>query len=263
MLICHGFKGFKDYGFLPILAEHAACREVVAHRFNFSHSGMTENLETFEKPSLFEQDTFNKQVHDLLAVSRAAASGDLSGGGKAMPTVWFGHSRGGIDILLAASRVFAGGGASGDAAPVGLVVAASPHKAIWLQEQSLRAIRRKGFVNSPSARTGQVLRVGRAWLEEVERSPGDFDPLVAIGRVRCPVLIVHGDADATVTVDSAHALANAAGGRAEVRVIRGASHTFNTSHPVLPGSELPAEARELIEASCDFAVRVCGGDAGR
>ena len=36
LVISHGFKGYKDYGFFPYLARAAAKRGLVAHRFNFS-----------------------------------------------------------------------------------------------------------------------------------------------------------------------------------------------------------------------------------
>ena len=54
MLIAHGFKGYKDYGMFPRLARVAAETGFVAHRFNFSHSGMTDRIATFEHPDLFD-----------------------------------------------------------------------------------------------------------------------------------------------------------------------------------------------------------------
>lgn len=256
LLICHGFKGFKDYGFLPFLARCAARRGLIAHRFNFSHSGMTEKLEVFERPDLFEQDTFSKQVFDLHSVARAAAAGRLPGGElNRLPSIWFGHSRGGIDVLLGASWL--GDPSPSDLPPpVGLILAAAPHKAIWLEEESLRVLRRRGYVKSPSSRTGQMLRIGRQWLEEIEARPEDFDPLVAIARVRSPVLLVHGDTDGTVPLDSAHAYAAVAGDRAHLRIIVGGTHTFNGPHPLPPEDRLAPQTREAVEACCDFAEQL-------
>ena len=64
-LIAHGFKGYKDYGMFPVLAREFAAAGFIAHRFNFSHSGMTNNIATFERPDLFEKDTWNRQVYDF------------------------------------------------------------------------------------------------------------------------------------------------------------------------------------------------------
>ena len=57
VLIAHGFKGYKDYGMFPRIAAELSGRGLIAHRFNFSHSGMTARTETFERPDLFERDT--------------------------------------------------------------------------------------------------------------------------------------------------------------------------------------------------------------
>ena len=65
VLLGHGFLGYKDYGMIPWLAEQFAHAGWIAHRFNFSHSGMLEGKESFVRPDLFEQASWNTQVEDL------------------------------------------------------------------------------------------------------------------------------------------------------------------------------------------------------
>ena len=77
VIIAHGFKGYKDYGMFPRIAETMCDAGFIAHRFNFSHSGMTNTIETFERPDLFERDTWNKQVFDCRAVVAAINDGKL------------------------------------------------------------------------------------------------------------------------------------------------------------------------------------------
>ena len=89
VVIAHGFKGYKDYGMFPRIAQTAAAAGFIAHRFNFSHSGMTNNTDTFERPDLFERDTWNKQVFDCRAVVEAISNGRLAGGG--LPYLLFEH----------------------------------------------------------------------------------------------------------------------------------------------------------------------------
>lgn len=247
LLICHGFKGYKDYGFFPRLADAAAGRGLIAHRFNFSHSGMTPRTETFERPDLFEQDTWMKQVRDLHTVAAAVASGKLAGQG--LPGVWFGHSRGGVAVLLAASGT--------EPAPVGVVTAAAPDKACNLEQEQQRLLKKLGRMPSPSGRTGQELYVGRRWLEEIEADPDAHDPCRAIAALPCPALILHGDADPTVDPSAARRLADAAPGRATLRLIPEASHTFNAPNPLPPTAPLPEATRTMIELTCDFAVERC------
>lgn len=243
LVICHGFKGYKDYGFFPRLADAAAHAGLVAHRFNFSHSGMTRRLDVFERPDLFERDTWNRQVYDLEQVAAFAATCPEA---LQLPIVVFGHSRGGVTALLAAARGL----------PVaGVVTAAAPDAACSLDDDQKAILRRDGRLLSPSARTGQDLYVGRAWLDQIEADPSAHDPRLAIARLRQPCLVIHGDADPTVPVRAARSLVAASDQRAELRLIPNANHTFNVVNPLPPDAKLPVEAQLLLEAVVSFALR--------
>ena len=60
IVLVHGFKGYKDYGMFPVIAHHLCNAGFIVHRPNLSHSGMREGTESFERPDLFESDTWNK-----------------------------------------------------------------------------------------------------------------------------------------------------------------------------------------------------------
>jgi len=260
LLICHGFKGYKDYGILPGIAHYAALRGFIAHRFNFSHGGMTNNVETFERPDLFEKDTWGKQIADLRAVAVAADNGELPTHACAsarLPQVWCGHSRGGVTALLTAARAFAPTkyprlGATPK--PAGVIACASPHRAFWLGEDDKQTFYRQGYLDSPSSRTKQGLRIGLPWLKEIEHHPEAFDPVVAASRITCPLLIIHGTEDMTVGRDSADTLA-AAAPHARLEIIEGATHVFNTSNPMKLEREPSPQAKAMIELVCEFCER--------
>jgi alpha-beta hydrolase superfamily lysophospholipase len=252
VLIAHGFKGYKDYGMFPRIAQTLAQQGFIAHRFNFSHSGMTNDIATFARPELFERDTWNRQVHDLRAVLDAVACGALAGAG--LPMVLFGHSRGGATVLLTAGRH------AGDATPGrlrGVVTAAAPAGCCSLDEHQQRELLRQGWAVSPSSRTGQDLRVGAQWLQEQLDDPEAHDVQAAVGRIDCPMLFVHGGDDSSVPFAEAHLLAAAAGARGAVLGITGADHVFNTRNP-FPDDAVPSEQlATLLEALCRFARQVC------
>ena len=255
LIICHGFKGYKDYGFLPRLAEAAADAGLVAHRFNFSHSGMTRNVATFERPELFELDTWGKQVEDLRRVVKHFA-------GEGLSTVVFGHSRGGVTALLTAARLQA----EGETKLAGVVTAAAPADAERLSEEQKDVLRRAGRMASPSNRTEQTLYVGAGWLAEIEADAapggggGAFDPLRAAGALAVPLLQLHGDADETVPVDDLFRYGDAALAGERV-VIEGATHVFNAPNPMPTADEQPPKSQtaELLERVVAFARRCCGG----
>ena len=267
LLIAHGFKGYKDYGILPGIAHYAAMRGFIAHRFNFSHSGMTTNTATFERPDLFEKDTWGRQIFDLRQVSLAARDGKLpqplaaSHGLNPLPQIWYGHSRGGVTVLLTAARAFMPTkyprlGAT--PLPAGIIPCAAPHRAFWLTDDDKETLYRQGFLDSPSQRTRQILRIGLPWLKEIEHHPDAFDPVIAAGRIACPIEIIHGTDDMTVPLDSAEKLA-AAGSRVTLEIIEGATHVFNTSNPMRLEREPSVQGKALIEQVCRFCERVTSG----
>lgn len=277
LILCHGFKGYKDYGFLPILAHHAAKRGLIVHRFNFSHSGMNNHVDTFAHPELFEKDTWSRQVYDLLTVSRESHIGDLPSPAKPtgpLPQIWFGHSRGGVTTLLAAARKASPGEyesapsmnnpsarqiAMSAPDPAAVIAASSPHYSCGLDDMQKRILHKQGFIESPSGRTKQALRVGVDWLSEIESLPNMFDPVFAAERLACPLCVIHGDEDMTVSDESSNILANAATSHAKVAVqkhiIPGATHVFNTRNPADIDEPLSPQAAQMIEAVCDFSLR--------
>lgn len=248
-ILCHGFKGYKDYGFVPWLAQQMTRHGFIAHRFNFSHSGVTNNYETFERPDLFEQDTWGKQIFDLQVVAQAVRDGEIPGGD--LPMIWFGHSRGGITVTLTAARTFA---ERRDLAPAGVIAAAAPDRANMFDEATCRRLREQGWIESASTRTRQMLRVGRAWLDEIEADPHAFDPLRAAAAIPCPMLIVHGDQDATVPVEAAYRYAAAAGTRAALKIIERGNHVFNGRNPLPQDTEPPRQMQELARVCATFAL---------
>ena len=112
---------------------------------------------------------------------------------------------------------------------------------------------------SPSGRTGQDLYVGRDWLEEIERDPELYNPVLAAAQVKCPMLIIHGDDDPTVPVDCAHSLYKAATPNSRLKIIAGANHVFNCPNPAPEGGydALPEQTRKMIDLSVAFAVECC------
>jgi alpha-beta hydrolase superfamily lysophospholipase len=249
VLIAHGFKGYMDYGMFPRIARELAAAGCRVHRFNFSHSGMTRDTATFARPDLFARDTWNRQVDDLAAVADAVRAGTLAGGG--VPLVLFGHSRGGVTVLLAAGR--------GDVAdPAGVITAAAPADAVRLSPADRQRLLDEGFLPSPSSRTGQELRVGRDWLAEIEADPAGHDPCVQAGRIDCPVLVLHGGDDATVPAGDAERLGLAARRPARVVVIPGANHVFDTPNP-MPDDAAPSPALQTLLDETGRFVRELAG----
>ena len=263
IFITHGFKGYKDYGMFPAIARACAQAGLTAHRFNFSHSGMTNEIATFARPDLFERDTWNKQVFDLRAVIEwwhNGAAGDErfrgpdAGSARQLPYVIFGHSRGGVTALLTAGRL------ANDQSfpqPAGVITAAAPASCNPFSRQEEELLLKEGYLESPSSRTGQPLRIGKAFLQEQLDEPAGHDLLSQVAKIRCPILLVHGEDDQTVPAACAAAIAGASA-NARVELIVRADHVFNTPNPMAADAKPFPQLARLIEASNAFALGCCG-----
>ena len=251
-IIAHGFKGYKDYGMFPRIAETLCTAGFIAHRFNFSHSGMTNTIETFERPDLFERDTWNKQVFDCRAVVSAVADGRLDGAG--LPYVFFGHSRGGVSMLLTAGR---SADDSKFGQPVGIVTAAAPCQCNNLPPEVADQLLKDGYIVSPSSRTGQDLRVDKAALVEQLDDPASHDLLALVSRINCPLLVIHGEDDPTVPVDAAEQIGRAAKCEATVLRIAGGDHVYNTPNPLPANAPSSSQFQQLLDAIVKFATARC------
>ena len=95
-----------------------------------------------------------------------------------------------------------------------------------------RAWRERGALDVANVRTGQVIPVGTALLDEIESDDPSLDILGAARRLDVPWLVVHGTADESVPVTEGEMLARAAGRELATWLpVPGAGHTFGAAHP--------------------------------
>ena len=238
VLVVHGFKGFKDWGMFPPLAERLARAGFSAVSFNLSGSGVDEAGE-FAHLDRFAHATFTGDGQDLTRVIDALAEGRL---GIPSPTSigLLGHSRGGGLGVLAAAR---------DSRLRALVTWASISNVFRWTPEEISAWRVQGEHQIVNARTGQVMPISTDVLDDIERhGRTTLDILAAATAVRCPWLIVHGTADESVPVAEGESLARASGGRARFAAIQGGGHTFGAVHPWRgPTAEFDAAARLALD----------------
>ena len=222
VLVLHGFKGFKDWGMFPPLAERLARAGFTAVSFNLSGSGV-DDAGDFAFPERFARATFSGDLGDIGRVVDAVASGALQ---FQPPTSigFLGHSRGGgLGVLAAAAepRIRA------------LVTWAAISNVHRHSPEEVVAWRARGQLDIPNSRTGQVLTLLTDVLDDVVRHGSTLlDIRAAAGRLEVPWLIIHGESDVTVPVAEARVLHAAGGGSAELMVVPGAGHTFEAVHPL-------------------------------
>ncbi len=221
-IILHGFLGYKDYGLIVLIAQLLARCNVIAHRFNFAHSGITPAATVFDRPDLFSEQTWNAQVQDVQHVCSAIKNGQLLGAG--LPLFIFGHSRGGVAALLYARRHH------DTHSLTGIVTLAAPSACCTISPHEQHEYIARGFALVRSNRTGQELRINSRWLKEQIADPGAYDLRKAVARIPCPILVIHGLADQTVAPCAAYELASWAL-RPQLALVPHASHVFNVPNP--------------------------------
>ena len=221
VLVLHGFKGFKDWGTFPPLAERLALAGFTVVSPNLSGSGVDDSGE-FTLPEQFGHNTFSAELRDAGTVVDALANGRL---GVPAPSVLgvVGHSRGGgIGVLLAAQ----------DPRIRALVTWAAIASVERWPMKERAAWRAAGRTEVRNARTGQVLPLYTDVLDDIEKNAAVLDIEAAAGRVSVPWLLIHGTNDESVGFSEAELLKGAGSGKTiRLMPVEGGGHTFGATHP--------------------------------
>ena len=244
----HGFKGFKDWGFFPLLGRRLAAAGHAVVGFNFSGAGIGPDLERFTDLEAFARNTLSAEAEELGRVVEWVRSGDLLPRRPQAVGV-LGHSRGGGQAILLAGR-------SGDCDALATWSSVSTFDR-W-SEATRREWRERGRIHVLNSRTGQQMPMDVTLLDDFERNRESLDVGKAARAVEAPWLIVHGTEDLTVRPEEARALAREAP-HARLLLIEGAGHTYEVGHPCrVPSREL----LEAIEASERHFARWLLGEEG-
>ncbi|KAA0211292.1 alpha/beta fold hydrolase [bacterium] len=249
VLILHGFKGFKHWGFFPTLAQSFADNGIAAAALSLSHCGVQGDTDQFNRLDLFEKDTWGRRLFDVQQVVEAAARGLLTDKRELDRTRLgiLGHSMGGGLGVLYAAR---------DPRIRALVTLAAVSTANRFPPAEVKAhLKAFGHMKLTHARTGQELRVGPSFFEEVETNPEAFDIRRAASRLEIPWLLIHGVDDQSVAFEESLTLLEAAntngvrGSNTRLLSIENTDHVLGTQHPF---RRRTAEFVQAVDAALDF-----------
>lgn len=230
VVVCHGFKGFLDWGFFPSLADLLAERGFAVVRVNFSGAGQLPGEALVTDPAAFRANTYSRERDDLLSLLDGLAEVEVATTGNDRTfdldrISLFGHSRGGGDVILAAAS------AEWRRRLRAIVTWASISTVDRVSESQRETWRREGELITTNTRTGQRLAIGVEVLDDVEKNATALDLRAAAGRRTVPWRIVHGSEDESVPAAEAEALYEAAREPRDLVWIEGGSHTFGARHP--------------------------------
>ncbi|GAB4425248.1 MAG: hypothetical protein OHK0039_42880 [Bacteroidia bacterium] len=249
LIYVHGFKGFKDWGFVPYAADYFAMRGFSFLTFNFSHNGIGKDPKQFTELDKFARNTYSRELAELREIIHLVAHSDFLGEYLRHPLGLVGHSRGGGLALLAAASM----------PEIGAVCTWSAISGVdRYSKEVYEAWRKKGHHEVLNSRTGQVMRLGLPLLDDIERhAHNSLDILAATRKLRKPLLIIHGQKDETVPYYEAEQLNIFADPvSTQFRVVPQAGHTYGAVHPF--AGTTPA-LEQVLEMTLDFARQHLAG----
>lgn len=235
ILYAHGLKGFKDWGFVPYVAQSFVDQGFSFVAFNFSHNGIGTDMEHFTEEVQFFHNTYSLEVSELREMISLCASGDLDGIEADRTVGLLGHSRGGGVALLA-----------GQSTPE--VQAITTWAAISTvdryEKRTYDLWRKSGHLEIKNSRTGQVLNMGLDMLEDIRKNAkASLNIQLATKHLGKPLLLVHGTEDKAVPFYEAEMLNIYADvDRSHMQLIPGAGHTFGATHPFTGTTPMLEEA---------------------
>lgn len=232
IVLCHGFKGFMDWGFFPLLSTRMAQAGLVAVSLNASGCGIGDDIMVMDDELAFFHDTYSRQLEDIARVREFARGLD---GVDPEREVLMGHSRGGGMAIISAA----------EEPPAALVTWAAIDDPDRFDDATKAQWRADGELLVPNGRTGQIHRLSVAAMDDFLEYRERLDILAAAGRFEGPFLAIHGSDDATVPWQAAERLAAKAPNGSSL-ILEGANHALGATHPM--GTEIPAALEAAIGA---------------
>lgn len=237
IIICHGFKGFKNWAFFPVLAESLAQADYIALTFNFSRNGIGPDLHNFTELDKFEKNTLSHEIEDLKCIIDAVASGKIAKGLIDPERIGLiGHSRGGGVAILHAHN---------DLRIKALVTWSAIASVERYTPEQVKLWKKQKYLEFENKRTGQMMRVGLELLDDIENNKVQLNIPAAAEKLETPTLIIHGQEDESVPVDEAQIIFDHLGSPSkELMIIEGGTHTFGARHPM---ESMPEELETVFE----------------
>ena len=244
LLIIHGFRGSKNWGFFPTIAEEFAQNGSIVLTWNMSLNGYSKNSQYIDQPDNFARNTITQEMVDTQSIIDSILQDDRIISGD-IRSHWngdihvLGHSRGGgIGILISAKNP------------------SIKKLALWntisrfgrFTERQKKLWSETGTFPIDETEDGKVIAMNYTYISDLEFHSDEYSPLRAITEVSADILIVHAEQDMTVPIREAHALQEKSHS-AHMHSIPQAGHIFGCTHPF---TEMTSSLRDAIDTTTAF-----------
>lgn len=238
IIVGHGFRGFKDWGFFPYLCKHLSNEGFAVISFNHALSGISNNLLVIDDIESFSSNSTTQELLDWHLVMDNLLWGDFPYLERLRLNALgiFGHSRGGSYGILLSRQVL----------QVQSIVTWGAVKTFErFDSETCQQWRREGILRVGSTKQDKPLKLKVAALEALENNLEQLDVIQAMRQLSIPALILHGRDDKIVSISEAKQLWQCADQKLSAfHIIEGSGHTFQTQHPLVTPSLALREAVE-------------------
>lgn len=224
VIICHGFKAFKDWGPFPSIGRSFAKNGFVSIVLNFSHNGIGEEPKKFVEHEKFSLNTISIEIDDVKTILSEIDKNCLS-----LPFVdktkiaLIGHSRGGGVSIVTAKE--------DDRVKAVAALSTIAYFNRYTDEQKQRW-REKGFVQLHSVSDQKIFQIKTSLLDDIEYNSDRLNIINAVESLHKPLLIIHGTADIPVKIEEAEKLYSVSD-KDHTKFVRldNVGHMYGAKHP--------------------------------
>lgn len=228
VILVHGFKGFRNWSFLPLMAQEAASRSLIGVRIDLSLNGMQGTNDRVQDGDAFARNTVTREVDDVHDALHQL--------GNHLGSRWngvvhlMGHSRGG-GVIHVVMRELAEQQRPDIRLGRGVALNSIGTWVRWTPRQRPLFIE-AGFTEFENQRTGQRLRMNVDYMYDIEQNLERLDLVRAASSVADHLMYVHAEQDLTVPLSEHNALRTSASSCGPLTVISRTTHTFGMTHPI-------------------------------
>ena len=245
LIFCHGYKGFKDWGAWNLMAENFANAGFFFVKFNFSHNGGTaEQPIDFPDLEAFGNNNYSKELDDLgNVIDWVSENSDIKSEIDLNEIYLIGHSRGAGIVLLKSDE-------DSRAKKVISLAGVSDYKSRFPKNQKLQEWEEKKVYFVKNGRTHQEMPHFYQFFRDFEKNEKRLNIKKATQNLEIPLLIIHGNNDASVSINEAKNL-HKWNSKSTFKIIENSNHVFGTSHP-WDKERVSEELSEAIEIAIAF-----------
>ncbi len=239
VIVSHGFKGFKEWGFLPYLSEQLALHGALVFTHDFSLNGIIDPVKRTYDIEKFSKNTLTRAFSDIeYLINYCKDNCDNIWSGE---VYLYGHSLGGGISIVAANKF---------PEVTKVVVWGSISTFDRYSERQKKIWRQRGVMEFNDQTTGEKFKIDICYLDDLEKHAEEYNIISGIKNIDKPLLILHGAVDVTVRPAEAERMYDVSNKKITNLVVQEkTNHTFGVVHPFVTSNE---QLENAIETSTKF-----------